>query len=200
MTYTLPALPYAYDALEPHIDATTMEIHHSKHHQTYIDKLNAALQDTDWADKSLHEIIQSIDILPSNIKTVVRNNAWWHWNHSFFWQCLSPEKTTPTDALQKVINTSFGGMDTLKDKLFASAMGVFGSGWVWIIKEYDELTIKTTPNQDNPLMLGEKAILGIDLWEHAYYLKNQNRRAEYLENVWSVINWDFVSKEFDKKY
>ncbi len=200
MTYTLPELGYTYNALEPHIDATTMEIHHSKHHQTYIDKLSAALKDTDWEDKSLHEIMQSIDILPADIKTAVRNNAGGHWNHTFFWQCLSPETTTLSWQLQQAINNSFWSLENLKEKLFASAMTVFGSGWVWIIKEYDELTIKTTPNQDNPLMLGEKAILGIDVWEHAYYLKNQNRRAEYLEHVRQVINWDFVAKEFDKKY
>jgi superoxide dismutase, Fe-Mn family len=199
MTYILPALDYSYDALEPHIDAKTMEIHHAKHHQAYIDKLNAAVGNTDWAEKPLEELLQSIDILPSEIKGAVKNHGGGHWNHSFFWKCLTPGWTTASSHLEKIIKESFGSMDALKDRFFASAMSVFGSGWTWLVKDRDELIIKNTANQDNPLMLGEKAILGIDLWEHAYYLKNQNRRAEYLENIWNVIDRKQVEEHFNAK-
>lgn len=200
MTYTLPVLWYEYHALEPHIDTTTMEIHHTKHHQTYIDKLNAAIAWTERAEKSLVEVIQSIDILPSAIKGAVRNNGWGHWNHTFFWQCLTPHQTQPSESLLSAINASFWSFDTFKDRYNTAALSVFGSWRVWLVKEYDELIIKTTANQDSPLMVWEKAILWIDIWEHAYYLKNQNRRADYLTNIWNVINREFVSQQFDKKY
>lgn len=200
MAFTLPELPYAYDALEPHIDAKTMEIHHTKHHQTYIDKLNAALEWTEHAEKTLEELLQSIDILPENIRGAVRNHGGGHWNHSFFWKIMSPEDTQPSDEFKKVIAGSFGGMDAFKKMFTDAALGVFGSGWAWVIKKYDDLEIVTTPNQNNPLMNGDKAVLGIDLWEHAYYLKCQNKRAEYIENFWNIINWSQVEENFNSKF
>ena len=199
MTYILPSLDYSYDALEPYIDAKTMEIHHIKHHQTYVDKLNAALENTEWADTSIEELLQSVDILWQDIKQAVKNHGWGHWNHSFFRKCLTPGWKTPTDECKKVINSSFGSMDILKDRFFASAMTVFGSGWTWLVKDYDNIVIKNTANQDNPLMLGEKALLWIDLREHAYYIKNQNRRAEYLEHIWNVVDWEYVESRWNAK-
>ncbi len=200
MTFTLPQLPYAYDALEPYIDAKTMEIHHTKHHQTYVDKLNAAVEGTDYAESSLEELLQSIDILPENIRGAVRNHGGGHWNHSFFWKIMSPEKTAPSEEFKKVIAGSFGGMDALKKLFSDAALGVFGSWRAWVIKKHDDLEIMTTPNQNNPMMLGEKAVLGIDLWEHAYYLKSQNKRAEYIENFWNVINRKQVEENFNSKF
>lgn len=200
MTFTLPQLSYAYDALEPHIDTQTMEIHHSKHHQTYVDKLNAAVSaNADWADKSIEELLQSVDILPSDIKWAVKNHGGGHWNHSFFWKVLTPGGKPMSEAFEKVIKASFGSVESFKEKFIASATAVFGSGWTWVIKEYDELIIKNTANQDNPLMLGEKAIFGIDVWEHAYYLKCQNRRPEYLANIWNVIDWEAVEANYNSK-
>ena len=199
MAFTLPSLDYAYDALEPYIDAKTMEIHHTKHHQTYVDKLNAAIANTDWADTSMQELLQSVDILPSDIKWAVRNHGGWHWNHSFFWKLLTPDGKPMSSEFEKVIKTSFGSIDAFKEKFTASAIWLFGSWWTWLIKGRDELIIKNTPNQDTPLMLGEKAILGIDIWEHAYYLKCQNRRAEYIENIWHLINWEEVEKNYNSK-
>jgi len=199
MTYTLPALNYSYDALEPYIDAKTMEIHHTKHHQTYIDKLNTAIANTERADKSLVELLQSIDILPSDIKAAVKNHWWGHRNHSFFWKVLVPTGSQPSAALEKAIVASFGSMTTFKERFMVSALSVFGSWWTRLVKDRDELIIKNTSNQDNPLMLGEKAILGIDLREHAYYLKSQNRRSEYVENIWNVINWAQVEENLNSK-
>ncbi len=200
MVFTLPELPYAYDALEPHIDAKTMEIHHTKHHQIYIDKLNAAVAGTEFEEKSLEELLQSIDILPEDMRNAVRNHGGGHWNHAFFWKIMSPEKSEPSDAFKKVIAGSFGGMDAFKKTFTDAAMSVFGSGWAWVIKKHDDLEIMTTANQNNPLMLGEKAVMGIDLWEHAYYLKCQNKRAEYIENFWNVINWKQVEENFSSKF
>jgi len=200
MVFTLPELPYAYDALEPHIDAKTMEIHHTKHHQAYIDKLNAALEGTEHAEKTLAELLQSIDILPEEIRGAVRNHGGGHRNHSFFRKIMTPEKTAPSEAFMKVIAGSFGGMDACKKTFADAAMGVFGSGRARIIKKYDDLEIVTTPNQNNPLMNGDKAVLGIDLREHAYYLKSQNKRAEYIENFWNVINRSQVEENFNSKF
>ena len=200
MTFTLPDLPYAYDALEPHIDAKTMEIHHTKHHQTYIDKLNAALEWSEHAEKSFEELLQSIDVLPEQLRGAVRNHGWGHRNHSFFRNIMSPEKTEPSDAFKKVIAGSFGWMDAFKKMFTEAALGVFGSWRARVIKKYDDLEIVTTPNQNNPLMSGDKAVLGIDLWEHAYYLKSQNRRAEYIENFRNVINRKQVEENFHGKF
>ncbi len=199
MAFTLSALPYAYDALEPHIDAKTMELHYSKHHQTYVDKLNAAIAGTEWEEKSLHELLQSIDILPTAIKGAVRNHGGWHRNHMAFWNMLTPGWSAMSSSFEKAIKDSFGSVESFKEKFIASALAVFGSGWTWLVKDRDELVIKNTPNQDNPLMLGEKAILGIDVWEHAYYLKCQNRRAEYLENIRHVINRAHVEELYNQK-
>lgn len=198
--FTLPELPYAYDALEPHIDAKTMEIHHTKHHQAYIDKLNTALEGTEFAEKPLEELLQSIDILPESIRGAVRNHGGGHWNHSFFWKIMSPEKTEPSEEFKKVIAGSFWGMDAFKKTFADAALGVFGSWRAWVIKKYDDLEIVTTPNQNNPLMQGEKAVLGIDLWEHAYYLKCQNKRAEYIENFWNIVNRAQVEENFNSKF
>ncbi len=200
MTFTLPDLPYAYDALEPHIDAQTMEIHHSKHHQGYVNKLNAALEGTDYAEKSIEELLQSIDILPENIRTAVKNNGGGHRNHSFFRKIMSPEKTEPSEEFKKVIAGSFGGMDAFKKTFADVAAGVFGSGWAWVIKKHDDLEIVTTPNQNNPLMNGDRAVLGIDVWEHAYYLKHQNKRPDYIESFWNLINRDQVEENFTSKF
>ena len=160
MTYMLSPLAYAYDALEPHIDAQTMEIHHAKHHQTYIDKLNAAIAWTEREEKTLHELIQSIDILPADMKWAVRNHGGWHYNHMMFWNSLTPNGKPMSPEFEKVIKASFGSVEAFKEKFIASALWVFGSGWTWLVKDRDELIIKNTPNQDNPLMLWEKPILG----------------------------------------
>lgn len=200
MVFTLPELPYAYDALEPHIDAKTMEIHHTKHHQAYIDKLNAAVEWTDHAEKSLEELLQSIDILDESIRGAVRNHGGGHWNHSFFWKIMNPEKTEPSEEFKKVIAGSFGGMEAFKKSFADAALGVFGSGRARVIKKYDDLEIVTTPNQNNPLMNWDKAVLGIDLWEHAYYLKCQNKRAEYIENFRNVINRKQAEENFNSKF
>ncbi len=199
MTFTLPQLTYAYDALEPYIDAQTMEIHHTKHHQTYIDKLNGAVTWTDREDKSIEELLQSIDILPSEIKWAVRNHWWWHWNHAHFWNILAPWGRPMSAEFEKVIKTSFWSVEAFKEKFLASATAVFWSWWTWLVKDRDELIIKNTANQDNPLMLWEKGILWIDVREHAYYLKCQNRRPEYLQNIWNVIKWEQVEKNYSSK-
>lgn len=196
--FTLPTLPYAYDALEPHIDWQTMEIHHSKHHQAYIDKLNAAITGTEWEEKPLDELLQTLPLLPDSIKAAVKNNGWWHRNHTFFWQIMTPEGSTPSDTLLKTINDRFGSFDSFKEQFTTAALANFGSGRTRVIKKHDELEIVNTPNQNNPLMDHQKAILGIDLREHAYYLKNQNRRADYINNRWNIINWDKVEELYNK--
>lgn len=200
MAFTLQELPYAYDALEPTIDTKTMEVHHVKHHQAYVDKLNAAIKDTERDEKSLEEILQSLDILPANIKNAVRNNGWGVWNHNVFWKCLTPGWKPMSDSFKVVIESSFGNIEEFKNQFIAAWMGHFWSGWVWLVKDYEDVVIKTTPNQDTPLMLGEKAILAIDLWEHAYYLKHQNRRADYLADVWNIIDREFVEQQYNSKY
>lgn len=194
MTHTLPALPYAYDALEPHIDARTMEIHHTKHHQTYIDKLNAGLAGTSYAEMSLEELLQSISLLPDELKPVVKNHGGGHYNHSLFRQMMTPIQTKPSDTLHALIKTSFGSVDVFKQAFTDKALANFGSGWTWAIQKYDEIEIMNTPNQENPLMKGEHILLWIDLWEHAYYLQHQQKRADYIANWWNVVNWEWVSK------
>ena len=196
MSYKLPDLPYAYDALEPYIDAKTMEIHHSKHHQAYITKVNAALEGTSFEDASIDELCRNLSDLPENIKGAVRNNGGGHFNHSLFWSVLSPtnESSEPSVDLNKAIHDSFGSMESLKEKFSNSAATRFGSGWAWLIKEDDgSLSISSTPNQDNPLMEGKTPILGLDVWEHAYYLNYQNRRPDYINAFFNIINWDAVS-------
>jgi len=196
---TLPKLPYAVDALEPHIDARTMEIHHTKHHQAYVDNLNKALatQPT-LADKPLDQLLKNLSSVPDPIRTAVRNNGGGHWNHSLFWQTLSPKPSKPKGKLEAAIRAGFGSQSALEDRFRATGLTVFGSGWIWLTARDGRLTLETSPNQDSPLMTGGSPILGIDVWEHAYYLKYQNRRADYLAAILNVIHWDFVSQRFEK--
>jgi superoxide dismutase, Fe-Mn family len=194
--FKLPDLPYAYDALEPYIDAQTMELHHSKHHQTYVDKLNGAIKGTEYADKTLEELLQNLDSLPENIRTAVRNNGGGHYNHGFFWKIMSPEASGgPTGRLSDLINSSFGSFDDFKEKFAAAAVARFGSGWAWLLQDNDKLKITSTPNQDSPIMEGIEPLLGLDVWEHAYYLKYQNRRPEYIDAWWNVVNWQAVAEK-----
>lgn len=194
--FKLPDLPYAYDALEPYIDAQTMELHHSKHHQTYVDKLNGAIKDTEYAEKTLEEILQDLDSLPENIRTAVRNNGGGHYNHSFFWKIMSPDAGgKPEGRLADLIDSSFGSLDKFKDEFAAAAVGRFGSGWVWLLQDGDKLKITSTPNQDSPIMEGVEPLLGLDVWEHAYYLKYQNRRPEYIDAWWNVVDWQTVAEK-----
>jgi len=196
--FTLPTLPYAYDALEPYIDAQTMEIHHSKHHQSYVDKLNAAITGTEWEEKPLDELLQTLPLLPDSIKSAVKNHGGWHRNHTFFWQIMTPGGSAPSDTLLKTINENFWSFDSFKEQFTTAALANFGSGRTRVVKKHDELTIINTPNQNNPLMDHQKAILGIDLREHAYYLKNQNRRPEYIQSRRNVIDWNNVEELYNK--
>ena len=205
MTFELPTLNYEFDALEPHIDARTMEIHYTKHHAGYVAKLNAAVEGTDWADKSLDELLNNLGNLPESIQTAVRNNGGGHWNHSLFWSCMgSSEEPGPTSELSDKINATFGSLDGLKEK-FANAAGTrFGSGWAWLsVNKNGELCISSTANQDNPLMadLGMTdctPLLALDVWEHAYYLNYQNRRPDYISAWWNVVNWSAVNARWTK--
>ena len=196
MAHALPALPYAPDALEPHIDAQTLQIHHGKHHQTYITNLNGALdKHPELHAKSLDDLIRSVNSVPEDIRTVVRNNGGGHWNHSLFWKLMAPKAGgAPSGAVADAINSSFGSFDKFKEQFQAAGLGRFGSGWAWLVESGGKLEITSTPNQDNPLMDGKKAILGVDVWEHAYYLKYQNRRADYLGAWWNVVNWVEVNR------
>jgi Fe-Mn family superoxide dismutase len=196
MAHQLPPLPYEYDALEPHIDARTMEIHHTKHHQAYVTNLNAALDGTDWADKSIDEVLANLDALPEDKRTAVRNNGGGHWNHTFFWQIMKPNGGgEPSGALVDAIESTFGGVDALKAQVNDAGVKRFGSGWTWLVRDAGgALTVVSTPNQDSPVMEGQTPILGIDVWEHAYYLKYQNRRPDYLEAWWNVIDWEVVGR------
>ena len=198
MPHTLPPLPYDFGALEPHIDAKTMEIHHGKHHQTYVTKLNEALEKApDLANKSLDELMRSLDKAPEAVKAAIRNNGGGHWNHSFFWKLMGPNAGgEPTGKLADAINSSFGDFNKFKEQFAAAGVGRFGYGWAWLVRDGNKLAITSTPNQDNPLMEGKHAILGLDVWEHAYYLKYQNRRPDYITAWWNVVNWDAVAKNF----
>jgi len=196
MAFTLPPLPYAFNALEPHIDAQTMQIHHDKHHQAYVDNLNKAIAGTENENKSLEELVASA----GKISPAVRNNGGGHWNHSFFWEILGANGGQPTGALADAINQTFGSLDALKEKMNAAGTTRFGSGWAWLIVKDGKLEVTSTANQDNPLMdvaeVKGTPILGIDVWEHAYYLHYQNRRPDYLKAIWSVINWSKVSEHY----
>jgi superoxide dismutase, Fe-Mn family len=198
MAYTLPDLPYAHDALEPHIDKATMEIHHGKHHNTYVQNANGALEGkSDLESMSVEELLQNMDKVPDDIKTAVRNNAGGHANHSLFWQIMSPNGGgEPTGELGDAINAKFGDFSSFKDKFKAAATGRFGSGWAWLVVDNGEIDIISTPNQDSPLMDGKTPILGLDVWEHAYYLNYQNRRPDYIDAWWNVVNWDEVAKRY----
>jgi len=199
MAFKLPDLPYDFSALEPHIDARTMEIHHGKHHATYVAKLNEALEKAPgWQNKTLEDIVRSYGEAPKEVQGALRNHGGGHFNHSLFWKVLSAKGGgKPTGELQSAIDAAFGGFDALKEKFSAAAAGVFGSGWAWLaLDSARKLTIVTTPNQDNPLTQGLAPILGLDIWEHAYYLKYQNRRPEYIAAFWNVVFWDQVSRNF----
>lgn len=197
MAHTLPALPYSYDALEPFFDAQTMELHHTKHHNTYVTKLNEALEKhPELANRTVEELLGGIETVPEDIRTAVKNHGGGHHNHSLFWTGLSPEKTQPSSALATIME-SVGGMEGFKATFSTSATGLFGSGWTWLVADMSKkLSIITTPNQDSPLMQGLRPLLGLDIWEHAYYLKYQNRRPEYIEAWWNIINWTEVERRW----
>ncbi len=200
MAFELPPLPYKHDVLEPHIDAQTMQIHHDKHHAAYVNNLNAALEKApEWQNRSLDDLVRNIDKVPEGVRTAVRNNGGGHWNHSMFWQIMGPKAGgEPSGALADAIKQSFGSFDDFKKQFAAAAAGRFGSGWAWLVVEGGKLAITSTPNQDNPLMEGKQAILGLDVWEHAYYLKYQNRRPDYVTAWWNVVNWGEVAKRHEK--
>ncbi len=198
MAFELPALPYDFAALEPHIDARTMEIHHGKHHQAYVDNANKALAGTEWADRSLEDVIASIDVMPEDIRTPVRNNAGGHANHSVFWTIMSGDGGgEPEGALADAISETFGGLDALKEAVNDAGVKRFGSGWTWLVWDGTGLAVYSTPNQDSPLMSADVPLLGIDVWEHAYYLNYQNRRPDYLAAWWNVVNWAEVARRFE---
>lgn len=199
--FSLPKLPYTYNALEPFIDAQTMEIHHSKHHQAYVNNLNAAIQkEISLKGKSVEELLANVSKLPESVRTAVRNNGGGHWNHAFFWQLLKTG-TKPSEKVNQAIIKNFGSMEEFKKQFEKAAMGQFGSGWAWLIKQGDKLLVTSTPNQDNPLMdistIKGTPIIGLDVWEHAYYLKYQNKRADYTQAFWNILNWEKVEQLLD---
>lgn len=194
MAFELPKLPYAYDALEPHIDKETMEIHHTKHHNTYVTKLNDAVKGTDLESKSIEDIVKNLNSVPDDIRTAVQNNGGGHYNHSLFWELLTPNASEPSGEIVDAISSTFGSLDKFKEEFAAAAAGRFGSGWAWLVVDNGELAIVSTPNQDNPISEGKLPILGLDVWEHAYYLNYQNRRPDYINAFWNVVNWDKVNE------
>jgi Fe-Mn family superoxide dismutase len=195
MAYSVPDLPYAYDALEPHIDEATMKVHHDKHHQAYVDKANAALEGTEWADKDVEEVLKNLSSLPDDKQGPVRNNAGGHYNHSLFWQMLSPDGGgEPGGELGTAIAEKFGSFDDFKSQFKEAGIGQFGSGWAWLVHDGSGLAVAKTPNQDSPISSGQTPLLGCDVWEHAYYLKYQNKRPDYIDAFWNVVNWDYVAQ------
>jgi len=197
MAYEVPELPYDYDALEPHVDKATMEFHHDKHHQAYVDKANAALEGTEWESKSVEEVLSDLSSLPDDIQGPVRNNAGGHCNHSIFWTAMSPNGGgEPSGELAEAIDSAFGSLDDLKTKMKDAGVGRFGSGWSWLVHDGSGLAVVSTPNQDTPLSDGKSPLLGIDVWEHAYYLKYQNKRPDYIDAFWNVVNWDEVARRY----
>lgn len=199
MTFKLPDLPYAYDALEPVIDKATMEFHHDKHHNTYVTKLNEAVEGTEFADKDIEDLIANLNDVPEDKRTAVRNNGGGHLNHSLFWESLqapSDNNEVPAEVASK-LEAAFGSVDAFKEKFEAAGAGQFGSGWAWLVDNNGTLEVVGTPNQDNPITDGKKPILGVDVWEHAYYLKYQNRRPEYLSSFWKVVNWSKVAERLN---
>ena len=204
MAHTLPPLPYAPDALEPHIDAQTMQIHHGKHHQAYVTNLNAALEKApELASQPIEQLLANLNAAPESVRTAIRNNGGGHWNHSLFWQLMAPKAGgEPTGAVGQAIAATFGDFAKFREQFKAAAVGRFGSGWAWLLRDGDGLRITSTPNQDNPLMEGARAgdvLLGLDVWEHAYYLKYQNRRPDYIGAWWNVIHWGEVAKRYDAR-
>jgi superoxide dismutase, Fe-Mn family len=194
MAYSVPDLPYDYSALEPHIDEQTMRVHHDKHHQAYVDKANAALEGTQWADADVDDVLRSLDQLPDDIRTGVRNNAGGHSNHTFFWQIMSPDGGGEPDGdLGSAIDDAFGSFDSFKDEFKNAGIGRFGSGWAWLVHDGSGLAVVSTANQDSPVSGAQTPLLGVDVWEHAYYLKYQNRRPDYIDAWWNVVNWSEVA-------
>ncbi len=197
MAYSVPPLPYAYDALEPHIDKTTMEIHHDKHHQAYVDKANAALEGTALASAAIEDILSDLSQVPTDKRTAVQNNGGGHYNHSLFWESMSPSGGgAPDGALAQAIDAVFGSFEAFKSSLKETGINQFGSGWSWLVHNGSELAIVGTPNQDNPISNGSTPLLGVDVWEHAYYLKYQNRRPDYIDAWWNVVDWAKVAERF----
>ena len=197
MAFSVPDLPYPYDALEPHIDEATMRVHHDKHHQAYVDKANAALEGTEWADRDVEDVLRNLNALPGDKQAAVRNNAGGHYNHTLFWQMLSPDGGgEPSGAVADAINEKFGSFDDFKQTFKDAGIARFGSGWVWLVSDDSGVDIVTTPNQDSPVSDGKTPLLGCDVWEHAYYLKYQNKRPEYIDAFWNVVNWDYVAERF----
>jgi superoxide dismutase, Fe-Mn family len=197
MAYELPPLPYAYDALEPHIDELTMQIHHDKHHQAYVTNANAALEGTEWADRPVEEMLQNLSALPAEKQGPVRNNAGGHYNHTLFWETMGPDGGgEPDGALGDAIASTFGSFSDFQSQLKAAGIGRFGSGWAWLIHDGSGLAIVSTPNQDSPISDGKTPLLGVDVWEHAYYLKYQNRRPDYLDAWWNTVNWAKIAERF----
>jgi superoxide dismutase, Fe-Mn family len=197
MAFSVPDLPYDYEALEPHIDEATMRVHHDKHHQAYVDKANAALEGTEWADKDALEVLQNLSSLPDDKQTPVRNNAGGHFNHTLFWQMMSPDGGgSPDGDLAAAIDEAFGSLDSFKEELKNAGVNRFGSGWAWLVHDGSGLAVVSTPNQDSPVSDSQTPLLGVDVWEHAYYLKYQNRRPDYIDAWWNVVNWGFVAERF----
>jgi Fe-Mn family superoxide dismutase len=197
MAFSVPDLPYAYDALEPHIDEATMRVHHDKHHQAYVDKANAALEGTEWADRDVEDVLQNLSNLPADKQGPVRNNAGGHYNHTLFWQMLSPDGGgAPSGDLAAAIDEKFGSFDSFKEEFKNAGIARFGSGWAWLVKDGSGVAVVSTPNQDSPISDGSTPLLGCDVWEHAYYLKYQNKRPDYIDAFWNVVNWDYVAQRF----
>jgi len=197
MAYEVPPLPYDYNALEPHIDEATMRLHHDKHHQTYVDKANAALKGTEWADRPVEEVLKHLEALPDDKRTVVRNNGGGHANHSLFWQVMGPNAGgSPDGELAAAIDTAFGSFDAFKEKFAAAAVNQFGSGWAWLVRDGSSVSVLSTANQDSPLMQDQVPLLGLDVWEHSYYLKYQNRRPDYVQAWWNAVNWPAVAGRY----
>lgn len=198
MPYSVPDLPYPYDALEPHVDEETMHLHHDKHHQAYVDKVNAALDGTEHADRPIAELIADLDSVPEDKRAAVRNNGGGHLNHTLFWESMSPAGGgVPSGALGEAIDAAFGSFDTFKEQFEAAGAGQFGSGWAWLVRAGDNLEVVSTANQDNPISDGKQPLLGNDVWEHAYYLKYRNRRPEYLAAWWNTVDWDKVAERYE---
>jgi Fe-Mn family superoxide dismutase len=197
MAYTVPPLPYAYDALEPHIDEATMKVHHDKHHQAYVDKANAALEGTPLADAAIEDVLKDLSQVPEDKRTAVQNNGGGHYNHSLFWESMSPNGGgAPEGALAQAIDSVFGSFEAFQSSLKEAGVNRFGSGWSWLVHNGSELAIVSTPNQDNPISNGSTPLLGVDVWEHAYYLKYQNRRPDYIDAWWNVVDWSKVAERF----
>jgi superoxide dismutase, Fe-Mn family len=199
MAYDVPPLPYDYNALEPTIDEQTMHLHHDKHHQAYVNAANAALEGTEWADRPVEDVLTNLDSVPQDKRHVVRNNAGGHYNHSLFWAWMSPNGGgQPDGALAEAINSAFGSFEDFKAQMKAAGVGRFGSGWAWLVHDGAGLTIVSTPNQDSPISDGRTPLLGVDVWEHAYYITYQNRRPDYIDAWWNVVNWPRVAEGFSK--